>query len=183
MAYLDRALDALDGLARWAAITLATAIVAILAAQIVFRYVLNSSIIWSEEVATWCMVWVVFLGAASIMRRWDHVQIPMLIRRLPLAVRPGFIVFAKAATCVAAALIAWYGLQWVLGHGHIRSQTSGISTRWIKLAVPVGATLMALFALRAALADIGRWRRGEMAYFHRYGDPALDDSPAPARDA
>jgi TRAP-type C4-dicarboxylate transport system permease small subunit len=174
MATLDRALAALDALARWIAMALATAIIAILAAQIFFRYALNSSIIWSEEVATWCLVWVVFLGAAAIMRRWDHVQIPMLIRRLPLRARPGVIVFAKLATFVAAALVAWYGLQWVLGLGHIRSQTTGISTRWIKLAVPVGAGLMAIFALRCALEDVRRWRRGDIGYFRDYGEPAVD---------
>lgn len=181
MVIIDRALDALDALARWIAMALATAIILILAAQIFFRYVLNSSIIWSEEVATWCLVWVVFLGSASIMRRWDHVQIPMVIRWLPLGLRPGFIVFAKVLTAVAAALLAWYGFQWVLGQGHIRSQTSGISTRWIKLAVPVGGTLMALFALRCAVEDIRRLRRGELAYFRDYGDPAADDATAAAQ--
>ena len=176
MAALDRALDALDALARWLAMALATAIIAILLAQIFFRYALNSSIIWSEEVATWCMVWLVFLGSASLMRRWDHVHIPMLIRRLPLRLRPGVVVFAKAATAAAAALVAWYGVLWVLGPGHISSQTSGISTRWIKLAVPVGAVLMALFAARLAVADIGRWRRGETGYFRTYGDAAPEDA-------
>src|SRR5262245_24070262 len=176
MAILDRALDALDALARWLAVALATAIIAILAAQILFRYAFNSSIIWSEEVATWCMVWLVFLGSASLMRRWDHVHIPMLIQRLPLRLRPGVVIFAKAATAVAAALVAWYGFQWVLGPGHISSQTSGLSTRWIKLAVPIGAVLMALFALRLAAADVGRWRRGELEYFRAYGDAAPEDA-------
>jgi TRAP-type C4-dicarboxylate transport system permease small subunit len=104
------------------------------------------------------------------MRRWDHVQIPMLIQKLPLGLRPAVIIFAKLATCVAVALIAWYGLQWVLGPVHIRSQTSGISTRWIKLAVPIGAGLMTLFALRCALEDVLRWRRGDMEYFRKYGE-------------
>lgn len=183
---LDRLLDVLDAFARWVAMALATVIILILSAQIFFRYFLNSSIVWSEEVATWCLVWVVFMGSAAIMRRWDHVQIPMLIRKLPLALRPGVIVFAKLATCLAAALIAWYGLQWVLGPVHISSQTSGISTRWIKLAVPIGAGLMALFAARAALEDIRRWRRGEMEYFRRYGNLAPDesgDAPASVRTA
>lgn len=178
MAILDRTLDALDALARWLAMALATAIIALLLAQIFFRYALNSSIIWSEEVATWCLIWLVFLGSASLMRRWDHVHIPMLIQRLPLRLRPGVVVFAKAATSVAAALVAWYGLQWVLGPGHISSQTTGISTRWIKLAVPVGGVLMALFALRLTAADIGRWRRGELEYFRTYGDAAPEDAGA-----
>jgi TRAP-type C4-dicarboxylate transport system permease small subunit len=104
------------------------------------------------------------------MHRWEHVQIPMLIQRLPLRLRPGVIIFAKLATCLAVALIAYYGLQSVLGPVHIRSQASDISTRWIKLAVPIGAGLMALFALRCAIEDIRRWRRGDMEYFRKYGE-------------
>lgn len=175
MAILDRVLGALDALARGVAMALATAIILILAVQIVFRYVFNSSIVWSEEVATWCLVWLVFIGAAAIMHRWEHVQITILIRRLPLGIRPGVIIFAKLATCVAVGLVAYYGLQWVLGPAHIRSQTSGISTRWIKLAVPIASGLMTLFALRAALEDIARWRRGDLEYFSRYGDFRLDE--------
>src|SRR5712691_6934764 len=175
MKQLDRLLEVLDALARWVAMALATIIIAILFVQIFYRYVLNTSIVWSEEVATWCLVWLVFIGAAAIMRRWDHVQIPMLIQKLPLKIRPAVIIFAKLATCVAVALIAWYGLQWVLGPVHIRSQTSGISKRWIKLAVPIGAGLMTLFALRCALEDVLRWRRGDMEYFRKYGELALDE--------
>ena len=170
IAALDRVLGALDAAARWVAMALSTAIILILCAQIFFRYFLNSSIVWSEEVATWCLVWLVFIGAAAIMRRWDHVQIPILIQKLPLRSRPAVIIFAKLATCVAVALIAWYGLQWVLGPVHIRSQSSGISTRWIKLAVPIGAGLMTLFALRCAIDDILRWRHGDMEYFRKYGE-------------
>jgi TRAP-type C4-dicarboxylate transport system permease small subunit len=174
IAALDRVLGALDALARWVAMALATAIILILCAQIFYRYALNSSIVWSEEVATWCLVWLVFIGSAAIMHRWEHVQIPMLIQKLPLRIRPAVIIFAKLTTCLAVALVAWYGLQWVLGPVHIRSQVSDISSRWIKLAVPIGAGLMTLFALRCALEDILRWRRGDMEYFRKYGDLGLD---------
>lgn len=170
MRALDRVLGALDALARWAAMAFATAIILILLAQIFWRYFLNSSIVWSEEIATWCLVWLVFIGSAAIMQRWEHVQIPMLIQRLPLGLRPGVIIFAKLATALAAALVAYYGLLWVLGPIHMRSQTSEISTRWIKLVVPLGGTLMALFALRLALEDVRRWRRGDMEKFRNYGD-------------
>ena len=176
MAILDRVLGALDALARGVAIALTTGILLILCAQIFFRYVLNSSILWSEEVATWCLVWLVFIGSAVIMRRWEHIHIPMLIQWLPLGTRPGVIVFAKLATGVAAALLAYYGLQWVLGPVHIRSQASGINTRWIKLAVPLGAGLMTLFALRAALEDIRHWRGRDLEYFSGYGDLGVDEA-------
>jgi TRAP-type C4-dicarboxylate transport system permease small subunit len=121
------------------------------------------------------MVWVVFLGSASIMRRWDHVGIPLLIQALPVRLRPPLIVFGKIATCVAVAIIAWYGTQVVMGTFHIRSQTSGINSRWIKLAVPIGAAAMAAFALRWVVHDIVLWRRGDLDYFRRYGE--LDLGP------
>lgn len=179
IAALDRLLAALDAAARWMSAALSTAIIAILCAQIFFRYALNSSIVWSEEVATWCLVWLVFIGSAAIMYRWEHVHIPMLIRRLPLKVRPAVIIFAKLATALAAGLIAWYGVQMVLGPVHIRSQASDISTRWIKLSVPLGAALMTLFALRCALEDMRRWRRGDLEYFRDYGELVADETAAP----
>src|SRR5439155_485640 len=110
--------------------------------------------------------------SAAIMRRWEHVHIPMLIRRLPLGARPGVIIFVKLATCLAVTLVAYYGLRWVLGPGHISSQTSGISTHWIKLAVPIGAGLMALFALRGALADVARQIRRLFERLKREGPVA-----------
>lgn len=174
MASIERFLDRLDQGARLLTSVLCCAIISILVAQIGFRYFLNSSIVWSEEVATWCMVWVVFIGSASIMRHWEHVNIPMLIRALPLASRPAFIIFSKVATVIAVALVAWYGVQVVMGTFHIRSQTSGINSRWIKLAVPTGTILMALFALQCVVEDLRRWRRGDMDYFARYGDLGID---------
>jgi TRAP-type C4-dicarboxylate transport system permease small subunit len=180
MAAYERFLDRLDHLARRLTSVLCCLIIAILVAQIGFRYLLNSSIVWSEEVATWCMVWLVFLGAASIMRRWEHVNIPMLIRALPLDWRPAFIVFSKVATVVAVTLVAWYGVQVVMGTFHIRSQTSGINSRWIKLAVPIGAGLMAIFALQCVVEDLRRWVRGDLGYFAAYGDLGIDESDSTA---
>jgi TRAP-type C4-dicarboxylate transport system permease small subunit len=77
---------------------------------------------------------------------------------------------------VAVALIAYYGVQVVLGTFHRSSQVTGVNTRWIKLAVPIGACLMTLFALQCAAADIRRWRRGEMDYFRDYGDLSVEET-------
>jgi TRAP-type transport system small permease protein len=175
---VDRLLEVLDRLARFVALALVTAVISLLSAQIFFRYALNSSITWSEEVATWCLVWIVFIGSASIMRRWEHVNVPMVIRALPMNIRPLVIIFAKIATCVAVALIAYYGVQVVMGTFHRNSQITGVDTRWIKLSVPIGAGLMTVFALYCAIDDIRRWRRGETDYFRDYGDLGLGDETA-----
>lgn len=174
---LERALQVLDRSFGALSEALVAAIVLVLTAQIVARYAFNSSILWSEEVATWCMVWTVYIGAASLMSRWQHVQIPMFVQRLPLSIRPLAIATAKIATLAACLLVTWYGIVVVNGTYNITSQSTGISTSWIKLAVPIGMAAMAVFALSHVVADVVAIRRGDLGRFERYGDLNLDIAP------
>jgi TRAP-type C4-dicarboxylate transport system permease small subunit len=180
---LERVLKSLDRCFGVVSEVLVAAIVVVLTAQIVFRYAFNSSILWSEEVATWCMVWTVYVGAASLMRRWQHVHIPMFVQRLPPRLRPFAIVAAKIATLGACVIVAWYGVVVVSGTYNLTSQSTGISTSWIKLAVPIGMALMAVFALSHVVADLAAIRRGDLSRFETYGDLNLDLVPdAPSDD-
>jgi TRAP-type C4-dicarboxylate transport system permease small subunit len=180
---LDRALKFLDRGFGALSEALVAAIVLVLTAQIVFRYAFNSSILWSEEVATWCMVWTVYMGAASLMSRWQHVHIPMFVQRLPLSVRPYVIVTAKIATLAACLLVTWYGIVVVDGTYNLTSQSTGVSTSWIKLAIPIGMAAMAVFALSHVVADLRAIRRGDLSRFETYGDLNLDLAPDGAPDS
>ena len=35
--------------------------------NIILRYIFNSGLVWSEEVATGCFVWSVFIGAVAVL--------------------------------------------------------------------------------------------------------------------
>jgi TRAP-type C4-dicarboxylate transport system permease small subunit len=172
---LLRALGLLERLCALTSVGLTALIIVVLTAQIFCRYVLNASLVWSEEVATWCMIWVVYAGSATLMRHWRHVHIPIFVRLLPLRVRPLVIILAKVATMGCVALIAYYGVIVFNGTFHIVSQTTGISTGWIKLAVPIGMGLMALFAGADAAQDLRCWLAGDLARFERYGSIEIAD--------
>ncbi len=176
MQVLDRLFTVLERGAGILARSLVAAIIAILAAQIFCRFALNRSLIWSEEVATWCMVWVVYLGSAVLMRHAEHVSIPIFVRLLPLAWRVPTILIARAATLVCVLFVTWYGVALVAGGFHLTSQTTGIDTRWIKLCIPIGMGMMSLFALGLLLQDLRRLRRRELAHFEGYGlSPGEED--------
>lgn len=51
--------------------------------QFFSRYVLNSSFAWTEELAVYCLIAVVFIGAAMCVRRSRHIQVNVLYRYLP----------------------------------------------------------------------------------------------------
>jgi TRAP-type C4-dicarboxylate transport system permease small subunit len=166
---LQRSLALLERTCAVISAGLTAVVVLVLSAQIFFRYVLNDSLIWSEEVATWGMVWIVYSGSAVLMGHWQHVHIPIFIRLLPLTLRPPAIIFAKLATTLTVALIAYYGLVAFNGTFHIVSQTTGISTAYIKLAVPLGMAAMTIFAAAGALEDMRRWGARDWSWFERYG--------------
>lgn len=51
--------------------------------QFFTRYVLNDSFSWTEELATYFLVAVVFIGAAMCVRLSRHIQVDLLYRFLP----------------------------------------------------------------------------------------------------
>lgn len=176
---LDRLFTVLERGAGILARLLVVAIIAILVAQIFCRFVLNRSLIWSEEVATWCMVWVVYLGSAVLMRHAEHVKIPIFVRLLPFAWRVPAIIIARAATLVCVLFVTWYGVVLVTSGFHLTSQTTGINTRWIKLCIPIGMGMMSLFAFGSLLQDLRRLARRDLAHFEDYGLlPGETDQPS-----
>jgi TRAP-type C4-dicarboxylate transport system permease small subunit len=153
---LDRLFDVIDRVARRLTQALLLGIVGIVSAQAFCRFVLNASLVWSEEVSAWCMVWVVFLGAVSLMRRDGPVSIPIFVTLLPSTARAAAVLVSRAAGLAACVFLAWYGVGVVAGNFNMLSQATGVDTRWVKLCVPVSAALMALFAAASLAGDIAR---------------------------
>lgn len=155
----------LDRIIRIATGILMVILVAIMVAQVFFRYVLNSSLTWSEEVAVYLMIWVVFLGSAILVRRWAHVHIPTLVEICPAGIRIPLILFTRIASVACMIVIIWFGTEAFFGNYHAASFTTGISTKWIKLSIPVGAAFMVLYALIVLVEDIRALRSGDKSRF------------------
>ncbi len=51
--------------------------------QFFTRYVMNDSVAWTEELAVYCLMPVVFIGAAACVRRSRHIQVNFIYRYLP----------------------------------------------------------------------------------------------------
>ena len=55
--------------------------------QFFTRYVLNDLLAWTEEIATYCLVAVVFVGSSMCVRLGRHIQVDLIFRYLPPALR------------------------------------------------------------------------------------------------
>ena len=69
---------------------LGLSMILVVASQVFFRYVLNHSLFWSEELARFQLVWLSFLGASVAYRRKVHPGIDVLTSGMPVIIRKIF---------------------------------------------------------------------------------------------
>ena len=70
----------------WAALAFFWALGATVFYQFFTRYALNNSAAWTEEIARYLLIGVVFVGAAIGVAKNNHIQVDFFYRHLPQAV-------------------------------------------------------------------------------------------------
>jgi TRAP-type transport system small permease protein len=124
--------------------------------QVVFRYVIQVSVPWTEEAARWFYAWQIFLGSTLAMRDRLHLQITVLLDRFsgkPRAVLD----FLTALTGLGfLAGVIWGSLLMIRAVYPVQAGSFPVSTSYLYLSIPVG--LIAMLAL-AARDIVGSARR------------------------
>jgi TRAP-type C4-dicarboxylate transport system permease small subunit len=78
---------ALDTFLAWAVYVLTTLLLIVMSAQVLWRYVFNDPIYWSEELARYLFVWLTFLAASMAFRDHKHMAVDLIQPFLPPAAR------------------------------------------------------------------------------------------------
>jgi TRAP-type C4-dicarboxylate transport system permease small subunit len=111
------------------------------------RYVLQATFRWYDEVARLCFVWMVFLGAASGVRRGAHFRLHLLIDRLgPRLRRATDLVVGLLVVVFGGVLVAGGVAMWPVARRQVTDSLE-LSMLWFYAALPVGGALMILFSL------------------------------------
>ncbi|MFV0490328.1 MAG: TRAP transporter small permease [Pseudorhodobacter sp.] len=142
---------------------------AIVAAQVVMRYVVGSSIIWSEPVAIQFMGWFILLGAAVGTREGYHLSFDVLLMFLPARV----VQFLHSVSDVAVAGFGvgmfWYGLQLTFRTWSSTMPTLGLPEGINFLPLVFGGTLVVLFSAERLL------RRAAGLQTARFGEDMVEE--------
>ena len=130
----------------------------IVAAQVFFRYVLNHSLFWSEELARYLMVWLTFLGAGVAYYRRVHPGIDVLTRRLFRKHQRRLEILIHAVSLSFFSILIVYGIRFAW---FVRLQFSPALSipKWIVFAViPVSGAILAVHSLHLLVSTAGRGR-------------------------
>jgi TRAP-type C4-dicarboxylate transport system permease small subunit len=141
---------AYDRILETVVVLMMAAIVVIMGAQVVARYVFGHPFVWAEEISTYLFVWIVFLGSGLAFQRRAHIALDYFVRRLPSSV------FAKLHLLLSLVVLAFLGLLAYQGLNFIGANRGvpAYTTTWVGLdtayaAGTVGALVMIVGLLRA----------------------------------
>lgn len=115
-------------------------------ATVVFRYVIESSLAFPDELIRYLFIWMIFLGSAIAFRRNMHAAIGVVVSSLPPAMKRAALLFATAACGVFFAVMLRSGLLLTL---RVKTQISPaleVSMAWVYGAIPVGMALLCIYA-------------------------------------
>lgn len=128
--------------------------VALAAAAVFFRFVVNSSLAFPEEVVRYLFVWMVFLGSAIAFRRNLHAAVEMVVNWMPQRLRQAVLTLANLLCVAFFVVLIFYGMRIVALVYPQESPALEISMSYVYAAVPVGAVFMLLYALEALLFNV-----------------------------
>lgn len=128
--------------------------------QFFTRYVLNNSFAWTEEIATYCLVAIVFIGAAMCVRLGRHIHVDFLFRYLSPGVARALATAIDVIRTLFFAYAAWLVWQFMTLIEGETMTTINLPKNLIYGAVCAGFVLM---FLRSIQVSIENWRRGYSA--------------------
>jgi TRAP-type C4-dicarboxylate transport system permease small subunit len=128
--------------------------------QVFFRYVLNESLFWAEEVVRGLMLWGILLGSALVAASRGHIRVEVLELVLPPAGQRVVTWLANGLTLAFSLILLWAGIQLIERTWLQQSPVLDVPKWTVYLAIPVGAALESLLMLLT-------WKRGLDAHADR----------------
>ena len=135
---------------------LLTILVLVVLIAVFFRYVLDDSLSWSEEVARYLCVWVGFIGASVALNRRVHIGVEFFVDRLPAPLKRRVKLAVEFVILGLLLFITYFGIELVVFQIPQRSSALLISMAWPYASVPVGTALMIVQCFTLILED---WKK------------------------
>jgi TRAP-type C4-dicarboxylate transport system permease small subunit len=112
--------------------------------QFFTRYVLNDSFAWTEELAVYCLIPVVFIGSAMCVRRSRHIQVNILYRYLPKAAARVLSTLVDIVATLFFAYAAWLVARYAMAVDNEPMTTVAWNKSHVYWLAFAGFVLMAL---------------------------------------
>jgi TRAP-type C4-dicarboxylate transport system permease small subunit len=127
--------------------------------QVLFRYVFNNSLTWSEELAKFIFIWITFLGAALCFRERIHLKVDFLTNRLSDKNKILMEMINTLLVTIFSGIIVVIGFLWVINVAGTLSPAMGLPLNIVfYAALPVSAVFTFIYGVARFKREIKEFK-------------------------
>ncbi|KUO48813.1 MAG: hypothetical protein APF76_18200 [Desulfitibacter sp. BRH_c19] len=109
--------------------------------QILFRYLLNAPLYWTEELSRYLMIWIVYLGSSVGIKRGAHVGFSYFVNLVGPKIANWFYMMSFLGIAAFCVNITYYGLIVALRNMKQLSPALQLPIGFVYMALPVAGVL------------------------------------------
>jgi TRAP-type transport system small permease protein len=125
--------------------------------QFFTRYVLADSAAWTEEIARYLLIIVVFLGASMAVRKNSHIHVEFIYRYLPAWMGRALSTFVDGVRLAFLAYATYLSCELVPKMHNLSMTVVNFPMSYVYAFVALGFALM---TIRAAQVAMQHWHQG-----------------------
>lgn len=131
--------------------------------QVIMRYVFNSSLFWSEELARYVFIWLIYIGISYGCKLRKHIKIDAALYLFPKKVRPFVVILGDLLFIAFAAYIVYTGFNYSMAQiqYNMRSAALKIPFQYIYMSTVAGFGLACIRQVQTIIYRIKCLKNGE----------------------
>jgi len=133
--------------------------------QVVFRYLLDAPLDWSEEMASFAFVWMALLGASVGLKNDEHPRLDIFYQVFPDRVKTLCTLIINLAILFMLVVLFVFGLKLTVVMQMQRTAALGYSVSYVYAVLPLSAAIMFIHVLVKSvllLSDQGSKEEGAL---------------------
>lgn len=135
----------------------------VVAAGVFWRYVLNDSLSWTEEVARYIMIWLACVGSVVAMHRRDLVAIDLLPDALSGVAGRALRILIATIIILVSGFLVYYGFLLALNAMGQSAASFKMPMFYVTVAVPFAGAGFMLIAVEHILGELVSPQDGEVS--------------------
>ncbi len=146
---LDKLFTGMRAVLYWFSVAAMSVMLVVIFAQVVSRYVFNWTPEWSEELARYLFVWVVFIGSALIMGESGHLAVQFVPNHFKGTATGKFLeIVINLSGYVFILILLTQGAKMTRVMTFQMSPGMEIPMSWVYAVIPLSSALMLLYLIK-----------------------------------
>lgn len=139
---MKKFIDKVNEYLKWTIIISMFVMLFVIFVQVICRYVLHHSLTFSEELARYLFVYIVFFGTAVVARENGHIVMGVLTQKLKGKIAKYTKITAYGFTMLFVIILFYHGLKMVILTSYQLSPALRIPMSYVYLAIPMASFVM-----------------------------------------